>query len=47
MLTRLALWIGWWAGAAQPLDNLGKWLGVYAALGVGAILSIGLGLWYG
>lgn len=46
-LISTALWIGWWGGADDPLDNLGKWLGVYVALGVGAVISIGTGLWYG
>ena len=39
------VWLGQWMGSSNPLDNLGKWLGVYVALGIGAIISIGIGSW--
>ncbi|KND92186.1 Multidrug resistance-associated protein 1 [Tolypocladium ophioglossoides CBS 100239] len=46
------VWIGWWADAMvdslkvaqNPFSDLGKWLGVYVALGVGAIIAVGTGI---
>ena len=42
------LWLKWWAedNAREPNANLGKWLGVYVALGAGAGLSLAVGAWY-
>ena len=37
------VWLGKWQSDPEPLENLGKWLGVYVALGVGALISIGIG----
>ena len=41
------LWLKWWAedNAREPNAHLGKWLGVYTALGVGAGLSLVIGAW--
>ncbi|EJT82415.1 hypothetical protein GGTG_02388 [Gaeumannomyces tritici R3-111a-1] len=35
------IWLGWWAEANA--QHLGKWLGVYTALGVGAIIAVLIG----
>jgi hypothetical protein len=42
----IVIWLGWWATASakRPNEDLGKWLGVYVALGVGAILGALLGI---
>ncbi|KAL8329941.1 hypothetical protein RB597_005302 [Gaeumannomyces tritici] len=37
------IWLGWWAEANA--QHLGKWLGVYTALGVGAIIAVLIGAW--
>ncbi|KAL8369750.1 hypothetical protein RB595_000201 [Gaeumannomyces hyphopodioides] len=41
------IWLGWWAEAnvLRPNQDLGKWLGVYTALGVGAIVAVLIGAW--
>lgn len=41
------IWLGWWAeaNALRPNQDLGKWLGVYTALGVGAIIAVLVGAW--
>lgn len=43
----LGLWLKWWgeSNARHPNSDLGKWLGVYAALGVGGVASCLLGAW--
>ena len=46
-LTNAAIWLGWWATSPDPSADLGKWLGVYVAFGVGSMLAAGLGIWYG
>ncbi|KAK1984403.1 ABC transporter [Colletotrichum cereale] len=41
------IWLKWWAESneTRPNQDLGKWLGVYAALGVGSVLSVLFGMW--
>ncbi|KAI4279834.1 MAG: hypothetical protein L6R38_004935, partial [Xanthoria sp. 2 TBL-2021] len=41
------IWLGWWAAAnaKAPNDNLGYWLGIYALLGVGGLLSVIISCW--
>ncbi|KAL8995121.1 MAG: hypothetical protein Q9169_005084 [Polycauliona sp. 2 TL-2023] len=41
------IWLGWWAAANadSPNDNLGYWLGIYALLGVGGLISIICSCW--
>ncbi|KAF6795321.1 ABC multidrug transporter [Colletotrichum sojae] len=39
------IWLKWWAENPNPGSNLGKWLGVYAALGVGSVIGVGIGAW--
>ncbi|KLU87012.1 hypothetical protein MAPG_06018, partial [Magnaporthiopsis poae ATCC 64411] len=41
------IWLGWWAeaNALRPNQDLEKWLGVYTALGVGAIIAVLIGAW--
>ncbi|KZL81674.1 abc transporter [Colletotrichum incanum] len=39
------IWLKWWAEDADPGSNLGKWLGVYVALGVGSVSAVMLGAW--
>lgn len=41
------VWLKWWSEAniAQPNEDLGKWLGVYAVLGVGSIFTLLFGLY--
>ncbi|KAI5463545.1 multidrug resistance-like protein [Mariannaea sp. PMI_226] len=41
------IWLKWWSEANEKMPNahLGKWLGVYAALGVGGILGFLIGAW--
>ncbi|KAL1619695.1 hypothetical protein SLS56_010027 [Neofusicoccum ribis] len=41
------IWLKWWAEANEkkPNADLGKWLGVYAALGVGAVAAVLVGIW--
>ncbi|KAI9845011.1 MAG: hypothetical protein M1837_005155 [Sclerophora amabilis] len=41
------LWLKWWADAnnAMPNTNLGKWLGVYTTLGIGAIIGLLVAAW--
>ncbi|KAL8671339.1 MAG: hypothetical protein Q9168_004163, partial [Polycauliona sp. 1 TL-2023] len=41
------IWLGWWAAAnaKTPNDNLGYWLGIYALLGVGGLVSIIVSCW--
>ncbi|KAK2038982.1 ABC transporter [Colletotrichum somersetense] len=39
------IWLKWWAEDPSPSSNLGKWLGVYVALGVGSVLAVALGAW--
>ncbi|KAF2157808.1 ABC transporter [Myriangium duriaei CBS 260.36] len=40
-----AVWLGWWAkdAALDPNKHLGKWLGVYVVLGVGAFVAAAIG----
>ncbi|KAF4311832.1 Metal resistance protein YCF1-like protein 2 [Botryosphaeria dothidea] len=42
-----SIWLKWWAeaNAREPNADLGKWLGVYAALGVGAVAAVFVGTW--
>ncbi|KND86897.1 Canalicular multispecific organic anion transporter 2 [Tolypocladium ophioglossoides CBS 100239] len=42
-----SVWLKWWAEAneKEPNANLGKWLGVYAVLGIGAITACLFGTW--
>ncbi|GME25282.1 Metal resistance protein YCF1-like protein 2 [Neofusicoccum parvum] len=44
---RSDIWLKWWAEANEkkPNADLGKWLGVYAALGVGAVAAVLVGIW--
>lgn len=35
-----------WSGSPNPLQDLGKWLGVYVALGVGGVTAAGIAIWY-
>ena len=41
------VWLKWWADAnlQAPNQNLGYWLGVYAALGVIALSALGISCW--
>ncbi|GKT57765.1 ABC multidrug transporter [Colletotrichum tofieldiae] len=41
------IWLKWWAESneTRPNQDLGKWLGVYAALGVGSVVSVLFGMW--
>ncbi|GKT46470.1 ABC transporter ecdL [Colletotrichum spaethianum] len=41
------IWLKWWAESneTRPNQDLGKWLGVYAALGVGSGVSVLFGMW--
>ncbi|KAK2033917.1 ABC transporter [Colletotrichum zoysiae] len=41
------IWLKWWAESneTRPNQYLGKWLGVYAALGVGSVVSVLFGMW--
>ncbi|KAG7047518.1 ABC transporter [Colletotrichum scovillei] len=41
------IWLKWWAESNEqrPNEDLGKWLGVYAALGVGSVASVLFGMW--
>ncbi|KAF9876316.1 ABC transporter [Colletotrichum karsti] len=41
------IWLKWWteANERRPNQDLGKWIGVYAALGVGSILSFLIAMW--
>ncbi|KAK0370729.1 ABC transporter [Colletotrichum limetticola] len=41
------IWLKWWAESNEqrPNQDLGKWLGVYAALGVGSVASVLFGMW--
>ena len=41
------VWLKWWAEAneKEPNANLGKWLGVYAVLGICAITACLFGTW--
>ncbi|KAF6819357.1 ABC multidrug transporter [Colletotrichum sojae] len=41
------IWLKWWteANERRPNQDLGKWLGVYAALGVGGVISILISMW--
>ena len=43
----LAVWLGWWASAAEnnPNEGVGKWLGVYVVLGVIAMGGATFGAW--
>ncbi|UNI16453.1 hypothetical protein JDV02_002885 [Purpureocillium takamizusanense] len=42
-----SVWLKWWAEANEknPNSDLGKWLGVYAVLGVGAVAACLIGTW--
>ncbi|EQB44229.1 ABC transporter [Colletotrichum gloeosporioides Cg-14] len=42
------IWLKWWteANEQRPNQDLGKWVGVYAALGVGSIVSFFISMWY-
>ena len=44
----LGIWVKWWAEANElhPNEKIGFYLGVYAALGVLAIISLILACWY-
>ncbi|KXH67726.1 ABC transporter [Colletotrichum salicis] len=41
------IWLKWWAESNEkrPNQDLGKWLGVYATLGVGSVASVLFGMW--
>ncbi|KAK1689141.1 ABC transporter [Colletotrichum godetiae] len=41
------IWLKWWAESNEqrPNQDLGKWLGVYAALGAGSVASVLFGMW--
>ncbi|KAH8806029.1 ABC transporter [Xylogone sp. PMI_703] len=41
------MWLNWWAesNATNPNGELGKWLGVYVALGVGASIAALIAFW--
>lgn len=41
------IWLKWWAEAeaTAPAQDLGKWIGVYVALGVGAVITCLVGTW--
>ena len=41
------VWVQWWSNAntTEPNANLGYWLGIYALLGVGAIVSLVVCVW--
>ncbi|WYZ37828.1 hypothetical protein EsH8_II_001334 [Colletotrichum jinshuiense] len=41
------IWLKWWAESneKEPNQDLGKWLGVYAALGIGSVVSVLFGMW--
>ncbi|TDZ58384.1 ABC transporter atnG [Colletotrichum trifolii] len=41
------IWLKWWteANEEKPKQDLGKWLGVYVAFGVGAVISILISMW--
>ena len=41
------VWVQWWsaANAVRPNADLGYWLGIYALLGVGAIVSLVVSAW--
>lgn len=41
-----SIWLKWWAeaNAKHPNENLGKWLGVYVSLGVGAVGALSLAI---
>ncbi|KAK2049863.1 ABC transporter [Colletotrichum somersetense] len=41
------IWLKWWAESneTRPNQHLGKWLGVYAALGVGSVVFVLFGMW--
>ncbi|KAL0941776.1 ABC multidrug transporter [Colletotrichum truncatum] len=41
------IWLKWWteANEKKPNQDLGKWVGVYAALGVGSMLSFMVSMW--
>lgn len=42
------IWLKWWTEANEhrPNQDLGKWVGVYAALGVGSIVSFFISIWF-
>ncbi|KAI8257462.1 ABC transporter [Colletotrichum sp. SAR 10_77] len=42
------IWLKWWteANEQRPNQDLGKWVGVYAALGVGSIVSFFISIWF-
>lgn len=42
-----SIWLKWWAEANEkkPNSDLGKWLGVYAALGAGAVVACFVAMW--
>ncbi|TLD19247.1 hypothetical protein PspLS_09793 [Pyricularia sp. CBS 133598] len=40
-----SVWLKWWAESADPLSGLGKWIGVYVALGIGAVVACLIGTW--
>ncbi|KAL2881878.1 hypothetical protein SGCOL_002614 [Colletotrichum sp. CLE4] len=41
------IWLKWWAESNEqrPNQDLGKWLGVYTALGAGSVASVLFGMW--
>lgn len=41
ILTNIAIWVQWWTNSniGHPNERLGYWLGVFAALGVLAVIS--------
>ena len=41
------IWLAWWAdaNATKPNQRLGYWLGIYALLGIGGLLSLVVGCW--
>lgn len=42
------IWLNWWAeaNARNPNGDLGKWLGVYIALGIGAVIATVVAFWW-
>ncbi|KAJ0288366.1 hypothetical protein CBS470a_004951 [Colletotrichum nupharicola] len=42
------IWLKWWteANEQRPNQDLGKWVGIYTALGVGSIVSFFISIWF-
>lgn len=47
LMRNLGIWVQWWADTADPDQDLGYWLGIYAFLAVMAVLFIIVSCWYG